>query len=382
MQADKLMKKYLYKAAGNIKDIQELNVFSSLFNKKNFVKVYSRNYIQSLLPLGGWCREKNFQRYVSLWEDVQKKVFNEDNILIKRTGKRVISNIAVRGRVNDKFVVEPTASINLGHGKVVYIWHLSTQLPEEMKESVKLLSDAISYLTPGSRSLHKEEDAYIPVPGIYGRNNKCYRIKKSGRSYSLFELWETVGKNFPVKGHALRKFLKSEKIYINNLTTTQQYIGLKQLNALMTVKFSIKEFDDKKQSFLFLYWNFARDIGIADKNIQEMIYVFCLRRNYCITGKDIMQSKPVKPYKFRNETIVKMLGEKAVKAFPMKKQSKKTDADSIRKKIAELANHGLSIKEIAATLKLHISKVKRRRSEASKLGYIFPKFSRLAPTPI
>lgn len=290
--------------------------------------------------------------------------------LSKIDGKhhRSLQYVAIEGKEGIAFRFPPTYTITVTKEKVQYIWKLNKGFREAEFDKLKFLSEMLCYLYPGTKSLHRGS-IKVYVPGIVHRlSGKCIKIICSGQIYEFYELKSRMESMFPVIGQSLKKYLKSEKIYVKGLKSTRQFIALNRANMILNHKWKMRIFQKKKQNILFLLQNFLADIGMKFTEAERMIWNWCKRRGYQITEDELFISRPMKRYFFTNKTICSMLGNEVRTYFPYKE--KNHNAHEIRRRIAEYANQGKTIKEIAALLQVSESIVKRRRSQAVKAGLI------------
>lgn len=347
------------------KDVDTIKDFASIFRGR-VVMVGKNGYLEYLRPLRNFLKETNHARNVSLWE--------------REDGKEVIRHIAVEGKKGMHFEIEPTYEIEISKTKTQYIWGLNCGLNTGLAESIYMLAKVICYLHPDAKSLHKTDNAYICVPGIPCLTQSFTPSfkTKSGKRYSFNQLWEAFGSKIPVKGKSLKKFLRSEKVYKPGLTTFHEFLCLKRLNIVLSLRYKKAEFEERKSSILFLIWNFCHGLGMKRDEVMDLVRNFTKRRGYACADQEILDAQPVKDYRFTNAKLVEYLGEKAEKPFGMKKQKNKdkegkflyTRNDILLRVISELANKGYKIREMVSILGEHISKIKRLRSRAVKMGFI------------
>lgn len=347
-------------------------------------------YIRPYNPIKNWMQEENFRRSVSLWETCAQKVDGPAHI--SQSGKEIPAQtrlqkklwtkfVAVQGRDGMRFPAEPTYKIVISKDLVQYLWQFDRALPEEMMDALRLLSRSLAYLAPGAKPLNVGYDTIVLVPGIPDLDTgKPGRFVKTGKVYTYEGLWATVGKEFPVKGKSLWKFLRSDSIYIEGISTTREFLGVERFNRLLkgATKLTKKAFTAVRQEFLFLAWNFGHDAGMDDGLVMGKLMDYGLRHGFDIDGTDLQIARPVKRYQFTDVKIVKKLGAWAEKYFPAKPKHhtprEELNEETAQKvdEVAGLAKAGMKIREIAEKLKLHVSTVKRRRTQAVKKGLLAP----------
>lgn len=349
------------------KNMEMIRDFARLFRGK-VVMGGKKGYLKYLNPLRELVNEANHVRNVSLWE--------------QENGKEIIRNIAVEGEKGIRFEAEPSYVIEISKTKNQYIWCLNGALNTDMAESVYCLTKVICYLHPDVKSMHTKEKAYIRVPGIpcvtQSFTPSFYKV--SGKRYSMNQLWDAFGGKLPVRGKSIKRFLRSEKIYKPGLKTTHEFLCLNRLNVVLSLRYEKTEFAERRQSILFLIWNFALGIGMQRDEVIDLIRKFTKRQGYACTDQDILDAEPVMSYRFTNEKLMEYLGDKAKKYFGTEKRAEKKREKpkvSLRHKndhliwaISILASQGIKIWEMAEIFGEHISKVKRLRSRAVKLGWI------------
>lgn len=306
-----------------------------------------------------WIKNENRKSFLS------RTLTRDKNVFVKVVG--------VETKEKLQFPVKPTVELSDGDGKCQYLWLLALPVEASHHTSVELLEKAIAYFCQGRcKPLHKTKG--IIIPGIVAlRTGRYSTMSKIGPCYVLSQLWEGWGEYFPVKGKGLEKFLKSNRIYVPGLKTVKQFIAIRRLNGLLSLKLSKEEFAEKHEAFMFWMWNFGLDVGIEYSKIKDLIRDICVRRKLDFDEEWIEKAYPYKgdTYKVKNARLVEIFGENAKALFPVRpeKGTWKKRADKIRKEIAVLAQKGMSIRRIAETLGVSVSIVKRRRSEAVKLGY-------------
>lgn len=341
------------------KNLEEIYDFLSLFPRKVcYIKGKKKG---NLKWISSWIDDDNARRYVPV------KMENEKG--------ECYNMVAVEADYAVDFPVQPTAIIS-GKKKYQYIWVFKTILPAKMKQSVQFLANVIEFLQPECKTLMKSGKGLI-VPGIVGLGDgRMSHIVINGPLYDYQELWNYMAKDLPVRGKSLRKYIKSDKIYVPNVAErgTKGYLGIQRFNNMLSLKFTKEEFEKIKTSFLFWTLNFIMDAGVMVDDAFQIIRHWTDKYGYKVTDEDLYRAIPHRSYKITNKKIIEIFGEKAAKVFSVSKRKAKgqwkNEADDIRKKIATLAMNGHSIKEIAEILGKSISLVKRRRSEAVKLGYI------------
>ena len=181
-----------------------------------------------------------------------------------------------------------------------------------------------------------------------------------------------------VRGYSLKRILRSNKLYIPGLETTHQFICIDRLNKILSIRFTKKEFQEKKASILFLLWNFALGVGMDKDAVISFLYGYTGRMGYAVSESDILLAYPKKDYRFTNAKIVDMLGNCAKKYFAVKEKETKKKKQDFTGHIISLANAGISIRVIALALHISTSKVKRIRSQKVKEGLIRPRKEKIA----
>lgn len=242
---------------------------------------------------------------------------------------RSLQYIVIEGREGIVFPFHPTYTIAITKEKVQYIWKLTKAYPEEDFEKLRFISEMLCYLYPGTKSLHHGM-VKVWIPGIVHRlSGKTIALLNSGSIYELYQLKNRIESLFPVVGMSLKKYLKSEKVYIKGLKSTRQFIALKRVNMILNHKWKKKIFQERKQNILFLLQNFLADIGMKFTEAERMIWNWCRRRGYKITEDELYVARPVKRYIFTNKTICSMLGNEVRAYFPYKEKVHKVCMESI-----------------------------------------------------
>lgn len=358
-----VFKKFLKKRKNAKKDLDTIKKFCGLFRGE--VMMYGGNSIHRLKDLESWIHAANCRQKVSLWE--------------REGEKEILRTIAVEGRPGIGFEIEPTYVIHISKEKVQYLWCLKAGVNTYMSDAVRALVQTICYLHPGVKSLHTLDTAYVTVPGIPSlRKVFCSYMEEIGRKYSYGELWDAFGSKMPVRGYSLKRFLRSNKLYIPGLETTHQFICIDRLNKILSIRFTKKEFQEKKASILFLLWNFALGVGMDKDAVISFLYGYTGRMGYAVSESDILLAYPKKDYRFTNAKIVDMLGNCAKKYFAVKEKETKKKKQDFTGHIILLANAGISIRVIALALHISTSKVKRIRSQKVKEGLIRPRKEKIA----
>lgn len=310
-----------------------------------------------------WLKDRNGKHYIDSygWERIADNKYRPK-----------IQMLGVFTTEKTYFSVPPT--LRLWNGKTYqYVWVLESPVVNAMEDSVKLLEKVICYQTPGCQPLFKAEG--IIVPGVAGLvSGKYSELKECGPRYELSKLWEMFGKPFPVKGVALEKYMENDTISVNNLSTTRQFISRSRLSKLLSLNLTVEEMNSERlESYLFWICCSAQDLGMNREEIIMLAKHTCEKKGYPVTSHMIRKAMPDpgKKYTISNKRLNDIFGAKAKEVFPVKEKGLwKKRAKEIQQQIADLANEGLSISQIARQLNVSISLVKRRRSQAVKLGLI------------
>lgn len=343
------------------KDYVQIHSFISTFRFDTQVRYISsgEKVEESLFSGKSWKYGPNSKRLVSIW--------------MNHKGVSRCDKIAVEGESGLFFPVEPSFIIRINRERSQYVWQLSHTLPLSRNSDLTLLSDMFAYLHPGCVSINRIGKKLI-CPGIPNAQTGITPVleKGSGRSYSFRELQKSVQDYFPVEGKSLRKYLRSDKLYIPGLHTTHQFIGLRRINQMSCMRFTKKQFQTLKEDFTFWFLHFAEDAGLTKKESVEHLLTVLKRKHLSITENLLKKHAPTTHrYRITNRRLVEIFGDIGAKVFPVRIfKNVKEKGMLLRKQIAALAREGKTIRQIAAELNEHISKIKRRRSECVKLGLL------------
>lgn len=343
------------------KDYMQIHSFISTFRFDTQVTYISsgEKHEESLFSGKDWKYGPNSKRLVSIWMN-HKNNFRCDKL-------------AVEGESGLFFPVKPSFIIRISRERSQYVWQLSHTLPLSRNSDLTLLSDMFAYLHPGCVSINRIGKKII-CPGVPNAQTGITPIleKGSGRSYSFRELQKSVQDYFPVEGKSLRKYLRSDKLYIPGLHTTHQFISLRRMNQMSCMRFTKKQFQTLKEDFTFWFLHFAEDAGLTKKESKEHLLTVLKRKHLSITENLLKKHSPTTHrYFITNRRLVEIFGDLGAKVFPVRIfKNVKEKGTILREKIAILARSGKTVREIAAELNEHISKIKRRRSECVKLGLL------------
>lgn len=343
------------------KDYMQIHSFISTFRFDTQVTYISsgEKHEESLFSGKDWKYGPNSKRLVSIWMN-HKNNFRCDKL-------------AVEGESGLFFPVKPSFIIRISRERSQYVWQLSHTLPLSRNSDLTLLSDMFAYLHPGCVSINRIGKKII-CPGVPNAQTGITPIleKGSGRSYSFRELQKSVQDYFPVEGKSLRKYLRSDKLYIPGLHTTHQFISLRRMNQMSCMRFTKKQFQTLKEDFTFWFLHFAEDAGLTKKESKEHLLTVLKRKHLSITENLLKKHSPTTHrYFITNRRLVEIFGDLGSKVFPVRVfKNVKEKGTILREKIAILARSGKTVREIAAELNEHISKIKRRRSECVKLGLL------------
>ncbi|MBS5197547.1 MAG: hypothetical protein KHY93_10405 [Clostridiales bacterium] len=343
------------------KDYMQIHSFISTFRFDTQVTYISsgEKHEESLFSGKDWKYGPNSKRLVSIWMN-HKNNFRCDKL-------------AVESESGLFFPVKPSFIIRISRERSQYVWQLSHTLPLSRNSDLTLLSDMFAYLHPGCVSINRIGKKII-CPGVPNAQTGITPIleKGSGRSYSFRELQKSVQDYFPVEGKSLRKYLRSDKLYIPGLHTTHQFISLRRMNQMSCMRFTKKQFQTLKEDFTFWFLHFAEDAGLTKKESKEHLLTVLKRKHLSITENLLKKHSPTTHrYFITNRRLVEIFGDLGSKVFPVRVfKNVKEKGTILREKIAILARSGKTVREIAAELNEHISKIKRRRSECVKLGLL------------
>lgn len=343
------------------KDYMQIHSFISTFRFDTQVTYISSGdkHEESLFSGKDWKYGPNSKRLVSIWMN-HKNIFRCDKI-------------AVEGESGLFFPIEPSFIIRISRERSQYVWQLSHTLPLSRNSEIVLLSDMFAYLHPGCIGINRIGKKLI-CPGIPNAQTGITPILKkgSGRSYNFRELQKSVQDYFPVEGKSLRKYLRSDKLYIPGLHMTHQFISLRRMNQMSCMRFTKKQFQTLKEDFTFWFLHFAEDAGLTKKESKEHLLTVLKRKHLSITENLLKKHTPTTHrYFITNRRLVEIFGDLGAKVFPVRIfKNVKEKGTILREKIAILARSGKTVREIAAELNEHISKIKRRRSECVKLGLL------------
>lgn len=343
------------------KDYMQIHSFISTFRFDTQVTYISsgEKHEESLFSGKDWKYGPNSKRLVSIWMN-HKNNFRCDKL-------------AVEGESGLFFPVKPSFIIRISRERSQYVWQLSHTLPLSRNSDLTLLSDMFAYLHPGCVSINRIGKKII-CPGVPNAQTGITPIleKGSGRSYSFRELQKSVQDYFPVEGKSLRKYLRSDKLYIPGLHTTHQFISLRRMNQMSCMRFTKKQFQTLKEDFTFWFLHFAEDAGLTKKESKEHLLTVLKRKHLSITENLLKKHSPTTHrYFITNRRLVEIFGDLGSKVFPVRVfKNVKEKGTILREKITILARAGKTVREIAAELNEHISKIKRRRSECVKLGLL------------
>lgn len=343
------------------KDYMQIHSFISTFRFDTQVTYISsgEKHEESLFSGKDWKYGPNSKRLVSIWMN-HKNNFRCDKL-------------AVEGESGLFFPVKPSFIIRISRERSQYVWQLSHTLPLSRNSDLTLLSDMFAYLHPGCVSINRIGKKII-CPGVPNAQTGITPIleKGSGRSYSFRELQKSVQDYFPVEGKSLRKYLRSDKLYIPGLHTTHQFISLRRMNQMSCMRFTKKQFQTLKEDFTFWFLHFAEDASLTKKESKEHLLTVLKRKHLSITENLLKKHSPTTHrYFITNRRLVEIFGDLGSKVFPVRVfKNVKEKGTILREKIAILARSGKTVREIAAELNEHISKIKRRRSECVKLGLL------------
>ena len=144
------------------------------------------------------------------------------------------------------------------------------------------------------------------------------------------------------------------------------------MNQMSCMQFTKQQFQAAKENFIFWFLHFAEDAGLTKKESVEHLLTVLKRKHLSITEHLLKKHAPTTHrYRITNRRLVEIFGDIGAKVFPVRIfKNVKEKGMLLRKQIAALAREGKTIRQIAAELNEHISKIKRRRSECVKLGLL------------
>ena len=144
------------------------------------------------------------------------------------------------------------------------------------------------------------------------------------------------------------------------------------MNQMSCMQFTKQQFQAAKENFTFWFLHFAEDAGLTKKESVEHLLTVLKRKHLSITENLLKKHSPTTHrYFITNRRLVEIFGDLGSKVFPVRVfKNVKEKGTILREKIAILARSGKTVREIAAELNEHISKIKRRRSECVKLGLL------------
>ena len=150
-----------------------------------------------------------------------------------------------------------------------YVWVLKFPVCQKMESSCHLLEKAIAYLCPGAKPIYKTKGIMVPgIKDVRTLKEKTELLYNMETKYSLSEIWEEVGKRFPVRGRALKVYINNDMLYREGLSTTKQFIAIRRLNSLRRMireKKDLKDLEWKQmKKILYWFWCFAMDVGYED----------------------------------------------------------------------------------------------------------------------
>lgn len=265
-----------------------------------------------------------------------------------------------------------------------YIWVLKFPVNIKIKSSWHLLERALAHLYPGAKPIYKTKG--IMVPGIKELQTGYGWVdldEFNENKYTFSYLWEAIGKCYPVRGRALKKYLRNCALYCEGLKTTKQFIAIRRLNSLRRLildkKGLLKLRWEEMLKILYWYWCFAIDVGYQTEEIEKQITDIFKMKGIIMPISLIREAKADSTYRIRNKTLNETFGldddryfhepkERVTRAEYLKGMEEKRM--KLTKEITRLFYKGYSSTETAKMLNVSMATVARRKNDAKKLGWI------------
>lgn len=265
-----------------------------------------------------------------------------------------------------------------------YIWVLKFPVNIKIKSSWHLLKRALAHLYPGAKPIYKTKG--IMVPGIKELQTGYGWVdldEFNENKYTFSYLWEAIGKCYPVRGRALKKYLRNCALYCEGLKTTKQFIAIRRLNSLRRLildkKALLKLRWEEMLKILYWYWCFAIDVGYQTEEIEKQITDIFKMKGIIMPISLIREAKTDSTYRIRNKTLNETFGldhdryfhepkERVTRAEYLKGMEEKRM--ELTKEITILFYKGYSSTETAKMLNVSMATVARRKNDAKKLGWI------------
>ena len=354
------------------KDMDALISVSKMFKYDMKVLVGKAVYMFKIFE--DWIKKDNAASYIS-----EKARDDNGRVVIQAVGIETTDPVLAFPCMMPTFMLYKES----GNGKVYqYVWVLKFPVCQKMESSCHLLEKAIAYLCPGAKPIYKTKGIMVPgikdVRTLKGKTELLYNMETK---YSLSEIWEEVGKRFPVRGRALKVYINNDMLYREGLSTTKQFIAIRRLNSLRRMireKKDLKDLEWKQmKKILYWFWCFAMDVGYEDDEIVFLIDQTFRRQGIIMPQAYIKETKADSTYKIKNETLNDVFGFQSDEYFhvPKKKMPKEEyvkqmddKKTAMTKAVTSLFYKGLTVAQIAE--ELHISKrtVISRKNDAKKLG--------------
>ncbi len=356
------------------KDMDALISVSRMFKYDMKVMVGKAVYMFKIFE--DWIKRDNAASYIS-----EKARDDDGRVVIQAVGIETTDPVLAFPCMMPTFMLYKES----GKGKVYqYVWVLKFPVCHKMESSCHLLEKAIAYLCPGAKPIYKTKGIMVPgIKDVRTLKEKTELLYNMETKYSLSEIWEEVGKRFPVRGRALKVYINNDMLYREGLSTTKQFIAIRRLNSLRRMireKKDLKDLEWKQmKKVLYWFWCFAMDVGYEDDEIVFLIDQTFRRQGIIMPQAYIKETKADSTYKIKNETLNDVFGLQSDKYFhvPKKKMPKEEyvkqmddKKTAMTKAVTSLFYKGLTVAQIAE--ELHISKrtVISRKNDAKKFGWI------------
>ena len=265
------------------KDMDALISVSRMFKYDMKVMVGKAVYMFKIFE--DWIKRDNAASYIS-----EKARDDDGRVVIQAVGIETTDPVLAFPCMMPTFMLYKES----GKGKVYqYVWVLKFPVCQKMESSCHLLEKAIAYLCPGAKPIYKTKGIMVPgIKDVRTLKEKTELLYNMETKYSLSEIWEEVGKRFPVRGRALKVYINNDMLYREGLSTTKQFIAIRRLNSLRRM---IREKKDLKD----LEWKQMKNNKLEiSKDFDDLVYIRAVSK----AGREgVISQIPVRVWKQKPE---------------------------------------------------------------------------------